>query len=189
MALTAISPTTIGDGDGNISWRSVARRRGQGRESRGALDQIVVGWFSCIRAGLAVTEYALHKRCGGLPPPRLRSRARSSGHCLRSHVVHQRLGLRASLSNASRPAGSLRSTTMLRLPRLTLRNIPPMPGVRPGPICRTISPSGLSTLMTSAPMSARIWVAGPHQDGRQIENFHAGERAHGRSLMNSQMCI
>ena len=48
---------------------------------------------------------------------------------------------------------------MLRLPRLALRKIAPMPGERIGPMPRVPSPSGGSTLSTSAPYSARICVA------------------------------
>src|SRR5688500_10649954 len=52
-----------------------------------------------------------------------------------------------------------KSRTMLRLLRLRLRNDAPMPGLRAGAAFLMTSPSGLSTLITSAPMSPRIWVA------------------------------
>ena len=47
---------------------------------------------------------------------------------------------------------------MLRLPRLTLTNTPLMPGTGPTEMYRVLSPCGGSTLITSAPMSAMIWV-------------------------------
>ena len=48
---------------------------------------------------------------------------------------------------------------MLRLLRFSARYIGPMPLLRLGPMLRTVSPSGDSTLMTSAPRSARICEA------------------------------
>src|SRR5215471_6023954 len=62
-------------------------------------------------------------------------------------------------SETSRAAGCLRSRTMLRLPRFACRKIWPIPGFRIGPTWRMLSPSGDSTLMTSAPSPARICVA------------------------------
>jgi len=56
-----------------------------------------------------------------------------------------------SRSTASRPAGFFRSRQMLRLLRLVLRKTGPMPAWRVGPISRVTSPSGVSTLITSAP--------------------------------------
>ncbi|CFW45500.1 Uncharacterised protein [Bordetella pertussis] len=61
--------------------------------------------------------------------------------------------------NASRPPSRLRSSMMLRLLRLVCRNMAPMPRCRAGPRSRMLSPSGGSILITSAPMSPRIWVA------------------------------
>ncbi|CFN64925.1 Uncharacterised protein [Bordetella pertussis] len=63
------------------------------------------------------------------------------------------------MSSASRPAGFFRSRAMLRLLRLACRKMPPMSAWRPGPIPRTLSPAGGSTLMTSAPRSPSICVA------------------------------
>src|SRR3989304_7922564 len=48
---------------------------------------------------------------------------------------------------------------MLRLLRLTFMYRTPMPLVRSGPVWRLGSPSGASTLITSAPMSPRICAA------------------------------
>ena len=47
---------------------------------------------------------------------------------------------------------------MLRLPRFTLVKTPLMPGAGPTEMKRVLSPAGGSTLITSAPMSAMIWV-------------------------------
>src|SRR6185437_7624389 len=47
---------------------------------------------------------------------------------------------------------------MARLPRLTLTNTPLRPRAGPTETYRVSSPCGGSTLMTSAPMSAMIWV-------------------------------
>jgi hypothetical protein len=51
-----------------------------------------------------------------------------------------------------------RSMTILRLPRLTLTKTPLIPGAGPTEMNRVLSPPGGSTLITSAPMSAMIWV-------------------------------
>src|ERR1700757_4274777 len=56
------------------------------------------------------------------------------------------------------PASVCRSSTTLRLPRLTLTNTPLMPGAGPTEMYRVLSPCGGSTLITSAPMSAMICV-------------------------------
>ncbi len=64
-----------------------------------------------------------------------------------------------SRNSASRPGPLLRSSVMLRLLRLTARCIADMPLLRRGPVSRFGSPAGDSTLITSAPMSPRIWVA------------------------------
>ena len=58
---------------------------------------------------------------------------------------------------ASRAAGFFRSIARLRLLRLRLAKYAPIPGVRDGPIRRVESPSVVSTLMTSAPMSPSVW--------------------------------
>ena len=63
-----------------------------------------------------------------------------------------------SSRNAVLPAAERRSSTTLRLPRLTLTNTPLIPGSGPTEMLRVLSPSGVSILLTSAPMSARIWV-------------------------------
>src|SRR6478752_7292692 len=65
---------------------------------------------------------------------------------------------RTSARRASRPASLRRSNTTLRLPRLTLTNTPLIPGSGPTEMNRVLSPSGGSTLITSAPMSAMICV-------------------------------
>src|SRR5688572_5194852 len=64
---------------------------------------------------------------------------------------------RASI--ASRPAGFFMSRTMLRLLRSMVRKSGPMPGLRPLPFWRSVSPLSLSTLITSAPRSPMICVA------------------------------
>src|SRR6185503_1294393 len=57
------------------------------------------------------------------------------------------------------PAACLRSITIERLLRFKCRNLAPMPGVTDFPFrLRTRSPDLDSTLITSAPWSARIWV-------------------------------
>src|SRR5271165_4250378 len=63
-----------------------------------------------------------------------------------------------SSRNAVLPASERRSRTTLRLPRFTLTKTPLMPGAGPTEIFRVLSPSGGSILITSAPMSAMIWV-------------------------------
>ena len=59
---------------------------------------------------------------------------------------------------AALPFSERRSSTTLRLPRLTLTNTPLIPDTGPTEMNRVLSPSGGSTLTTSAPMSAMIWV-------------------------------
>ena len=56
-------------------------------------------------------------------------------------------------------AASFKSSTTDRLLRLEPRKTGPMPGLRAGPTCRTGSPAGDSTLMTSAPKSPSICAA------------------------------
>jgi hypothetical protein len=48
---------------------------------------------------------------------------------------------------------------MLRLLRRMFSAIPPRPGTVPALMIRLVSPLALSTTITSAPRSARIWVA------------------------------
>ena len=48
---------------------------------------------------------------------------------------------------------------MLRLPRCMKRKSEPIPACRATPPLRITSPSGGSTLTTSAPYPARMWVA------------------------------
>src|SRR6267142_5746564 len=60
--------------------------------------------------------------------------------------------------NAVLPASDRRSRTTLRLPRFTLTKTPLIPGAGPTEMYRVLSPSGGSTLITSAPMSAMTWV-------------------------------
>src|SRR6201999_2142594 len=60
--------------------------------------------------------------------------------------------------NAHAPASVCRSSTTLRLPRLTLTKTPLMPGAGPTDMYRVLSPCGGSTLITSAPISAMICV-------------------------------
>src|SRR5215510_6768736 len=48
---------------------------------------------------------------------------------------------------------------MERLLRFTARKNAPMLGLRMGPSCRVVSPSGGSILMTSAPISPSCWAA------------------------------
>src|ERR1700730_12881278 len=64
----------------------------------------------------------------------------------------------ASARQASRAASFLRSSTIERLLRLVLRKMDPMPGFLYGQALRITSPSGDSTLITSAPKSPRICV-------------------------------
>ncbi|MNC87417.1 hypothetical protein D3C83_31440 [compost metagenome] len=65
-----------------------------------------------------------------------------------------------SFASAASPRASFKSSTMLRLLRFKCRNLAPMPGVTDFPfITRIRSPDFDSTLITSAPWSARIWVA------------------------------
>src|SRR5690625_2684606 len=63
-----------------------------------------------------------------------------------------------SARSAVFPASVRRSNTTERLPRLTLTNTPLRPGAGPTEMYRVVSPSGGSTLITSAPISAMIWV-------------------------------
>src|SRR5512139_1318485 len=56
------------------------------------------------------------------------------------------------------PSPERRSSTTPRLPRFTLAKTPLMPGSGPAEMKRVLSPAGGSTLITSAPMSAMIWV-------------------------------
>ncbi len=63
-----------------------------------------------------------------------------------------------SARNAVLPASDLRSRTTLRLPRFTLTKTPLIPGSGPTEMYRVLSPAGGSILITSAPMSAMIWV-------------------------------
>ena len=65
----------------------------------------------------------------------------------------------ATASTWSRPAGSFRSITTLRLFRSRLRAIPDSWGTGPAVITRLSVPFGSSTVITSAPRSPRIWVA------------------------------
>src|SRR6218665_610464 len=65
----------------------------------------------------------------------------------------------ATRNNAAWAAGCRRSSTRLRLLRLTDRWIGTIEGPRVAPMCRMMSPCGLSTLITSATMSPKIWVA------------------------------
>ena len=68
----------------------------------------------------------------------------------------------AILWSTAWPSRFLRSMTTLRLLRLLARKSAPIRSERRGPIERVISPSGGSTLMTSAPMSPRYCaVIGP----------------------------
>ena len=62
----------------------------------------------------------------------------------------------AKLSTISTPSGVARSTARQRLPRLQFAYSPRMWS---GPVTRVSSPPIGSTLITSAPCSARIWVA------------------------------
>jgi hypothetical protein len=66
-----------------------------------------------------------------------------------------------SFRSAARAFGCFKSRTTERLLRLRLRKYEPMAGLRASPMWRVVSPSGASTLITSAPMSPRICV----QDG------------------------
>src|SRR5215216_369859 len=67
------------------------------------------------------------------------------------------------LSSRSRkaafPTGLLRSSTIDRLLRWRFNAVPDSCGWRPPPMVRLLSPSRVSTLMTSAPRSPRICVA------------------------------
>src|SRR6185295_2960139 len=65
----------------------------------------------------------------------------------------------ASLSRTLRADSCLRSRTIERLLRFTARKNAPMSGFFMGPSCRVVSPSGGSTLMTSAPRSPSCWAA------------------------------
>src|SRR5919198_5914264 len=64
-----------------------------------------------------------------------------------------------SRSSACRARACFRSSTMLRLFRFTAKKKAPMFGLRMGPSWRVVSPSGGSTLMTSAPRSPSCWAA------------------------------
>src|ERR1700737_93129 len=71
--------------------------------------------------------------------------------------------MKTSASNVSArsavlPSSDRRSSTTLRLPRLTFTKTPLIPGSGPTEMWRVLSPSGGSILMTSAPMSAMICV-------------------------------
>src|SRR4029450_10057450 len=67
--------------------------------------------------------------------------------------------LLARRSSTLRADSCLRSSTIERLLRFTARKKAPMSGLRLGPGCRGVSPSGGSTLMTSAPRSPSCWAA------------------------------
>src|SRR5919198_827280 len=64
-----------------------------------------------------------------------------------------------SFNRIWRAGACLRSSTMLRLLRFTAKKKAPMSGLRMGPSWRVVSPSGGSTLMTSAPRSPSCWAA------------------------------
>ena len=71
-------------------------------------------------------------------------------------VLHDDVAAPAKPSTISTPSGVARSTARQRLPRLQLAYSPRMWS---GPVTRVSSPPIGSTLITSAPCSARIWVA------------------------------
>ena len=68
------------------------------------------------------------------------------------------LSARKPRSQAS-ACGSFRSSTTLRLLRLTAWKLVAMPALKGGPQPRASSPSGRSILTTSAPSMARISLA------------------------------
>src|SRR4051812_15395444 len=65
---------------------------------------------------------------------------------------------RTSARSAVLPTSERKSSTTLRLPRLTLTKTPLIPGAGPTEMKRVLSPSGGSILITSAPISAMICV-------------------------------
>src|SRR5690349_1747658 len=65
---------------------------------------------------------------------------------------------RTSASSAVLSTSERRSSTTLRLPRLTLAKTPLIPCAGPTEMKRVLSPCGGSILITSAPMSAMICV-------------------------------
>src|SRR6185312_568302 len=95
------------------------------------------------------TSRGLSARNSSLPMP---SRAAVSGRKLCSSTSAEA----ASRRSTSRAAVDFRLSTMLRLPRLTEAKLPLCPLGRIGSQRRFSSPSGLSTLITSAPKSASI---------------------------------
>src|SRR3954454_11096958 len=65
---------------------------------------------------------------------------------------------RTSARSAVLPTSERKSSTTLRLPRLTFTKTPLIPGAGPTEMNRVLSPSGGSILITSAPISAMICV-------------------------------
>ena len=144
--------------------RRVRRRRCAGllhepRDPGSALDEIVVRGLRRRRPALAEAAAGdVHDaRVARGERRRSRGRAASSPPGGRSRSSRRRAA-RGGAGRRAPPAAS-RSSTTLRLPRLTCRKMWPMPGLRIGPIWRMPSPSGGSTLITSAPRPARICVA------------------------------
>lgn len=78
----------------------------------------------------------------------------------------------------SRSIFAFRSRMTLRLLWLLARNRAPIPSLRRGPMARVTSPSGDSTLMTSAPMSPKLLPGhGTENHRRHIKHPHPCERS------------
>ncbi len=151
-------PGELVGGDG----REIARAVGAAVQRRGAahrLNQVVEGGRLAPARCQAESRWRRHGSGAGCAPPVPDSRGaaarRRRGACCAPARRRRRSGAAAPRARpgASDPA-----------PRCACcgwrwRNTTPWPGVRLGPMWRSASPPGASILMTSAPMSPRIWVA------------------------------
>ena len=143
----------VSDARGNVA-RLTGRDLLQHGKSRQRMDDVVIGRPAAVLKSfrMAIDESRVcgrQRRVGDAETPG------GTG----ANRMQQHFALVARRRNADRPCGDLRSSTTLRLLRLLARNSAPIPSCRRGPMERVTSPSGPSTLMTSAPMSPRNWPA------------------------------
>ena len=163
--------------------RRPARLAGHRHQARHALRDQIEAALARLGTGLAVAGDRRVDQRRMIRAPACRSRGRSARITPGPVVLDEDVGARGEpAERLAAPRGVFRSSTMPRLPRLTALklglSVPDAPAIR-----RVESPSGGSTLITSAPMShSCIAQNGPAITCVTSSDPHAVERAFGPAV-------
>lgn len=172
----------VGDGDGDVAWRAVAGGREQSRNRRRALDQIIIGGFGGIGAGLAVAERA-DIDDGGIDRGQRLVVEAEPRHRLRAHIVDQRVGALGQSQQRVAPLRLFEIEHDAALAAIGIEKHSAHAGRAAGTdLPNDVALGAFDLDDIGAHVRQHLGAVGAHQHRGQVENGEAGKRSHGASL-------